>query len=1184
MNAEARPALPALTEHALDPLFWRPSRLGTDSAWYGHVPFGHWIVAAHRPSSIVELGAHNGVSYAAFCEAVLRCRLDARALAIDTWQGDEHAGFYGDEVYADLRAFNDQRYAAFSTLLRASFDDALPKIADASIDLLHIDGRHRYEDVAHDFTSWTPKLSRRAVVLFHDTNVREQDFGVYRLWAELRTTYPAFEFLHGHGLGVLAVGPDAAGPAAALCALADPDAINTVRERFALLGERWVATRELQDAQRAQAALAADMAATKGWATTAQDEVNKLYPLYQALTETHRGVRANLARARHDVAARERELAECHASQTLRDRQAAEREAGLAARSAAEAAAQLAHQAAAHAAELAAIRAELADTRATLDNTHLALHGTQAALEGTQATLDTTLAALDGTRAHLGATEAALAGARVEVGALEDARAQVMRSTSWRVTAPLRRALGAPRPGKLTPRPAAPLALAPPAAPPPAPPPPAPPDAPAAETQPIPAAEIEPPSAASPEIAPADEAEPALAPVAEPSPTANTAAAPPEAEPQPAPDATPATHHPELLFLSGEDHTPGHTYRIERYVAAARALGLDAGWSLVGPVGPTELAGIRLVVLWRVPYSEHIAGIIQVTHEQGGRVVFDVDDLMFRPELATIEVIDGIRSQHFSEPDTRAFFGLIARSLHGADLVTCPTEELAHQARLRGRPAFVLPNGFDAAGHDAARRAHRDWVGYADDVVRIGYAGGSRTHQRDFAAAAPALARVLRAHPDTCLTLFRDPASGEGLVLIDEFEAFADLAHRIEWRDMVPLADLPRELARFAINIAPLQAGNEFCEAKSELKFWEAALAGAPTIASPTGPYRRAIEHGVTGLLADTEEAWFAALTRLVGHPAERARLAQAAYHVSLARFGPEARAEAFGQMLALLEGGQPGADAFERQLYRNALPASPVPHVPEAETLFAVDRLGQAAVTVIVPVFNYADYVPEALQSVFEQTLPMLDLVVVEDASPDDSGAMVLDWVRAHEHRFNRVRVLRHRANAGLGFARNSGFAAAESPFVLPLDADNRLHPTACATLLARIEGTGAAFAYPAIRKFGEADGVVGQGAYSVLRLQPGNYIDAMALVRKSAWARAGGYDHVRHGWEDFDFWARIAERGGYGLDTPEILADYRVHNRSMLHTTTEVRDNREALVADLERRHPWLDVAPGVSLLKGK
>jgi hypothetical protein len=158
---------------------------------------------------------------------------------VDTWQGDPHAGIYGPEVLGELRSFHDERFGAFSTLLQSTFDEALDHIEDGSIDLLHIDGLHTYEAVRHDFESWLPKLSDRAVVIFHDTNVRQQDFGVWRLWAELRRQYPSFELVHGHGLGVLAVGGDAPAPVVALCSLTDPAAIAMIRTRFARLGEQW---------------------------------------------------------------------------------------------------------------------------------------------------------------------------------------------------------------------------------------------------------------------------------------------------------------------------------------------------------------------------------------------------------------------------------------------------------------------------------------------------------------------------------------------------------------------------------------------------------------------------------------------------------------------------------------------------------------------------------------------------------------------------------------------------------------------------------------------------------------------------------------------------------------------------------------------------------------------------------
>jgi len=188
------------------PIVFLKPRLSYPYAWVGHIPFAYLLIDLLRPRQLVELGTDSGNSYLAFCQAVQTLGSDTRCTAIDSWQGDPHARRYGEGVYETLKSYHDPRYASFSRLHRSFFIDALGEFADGSIDLLHIDGLHTYEAVSEDFNTWLPKLSDRAVVIFHDSQVRDRGFGVSRFLDEIRGRYRIAEFEHSNGLGIALVG------------------------------------------------------------------------------------------------------------------------------------------------------------------------------------------------------------------------------------------------------------------------------------------------------------------------------------------------------------------------------------------------------------------------------------------------------------------------------------------------------------------------------------------------------------------------------------------------------------------------------------------------------------------------------------------------------------------------------------------------------------------------------------------------------------------------------------------------------------------------------------------------------------------------------------------------------------------------------------------------------------------
>lgn len=175
------------------------------TSWLQHAPFTKDLLRHFEPNRVVELGVHYGFSLCLIAQEMKELSLDAPVIGVDNWQGDSHTGNYDASVYGNLASVVNTNFSNVK-LLEKYFDDALADFDNESIDLLHIDGSHIYEDVSNDFWKWLPKVSKRGIIMLHDTSVKRDNFGVWQLWEEIETNFPGkvCNFNFGNGLGIIA--------------------------------------------------------------------------------------------------------------------------------------------------------------------------------------------------------------------------------------------------------------------------------------------------------------------------------------------------------------------------------------------------------------------------------------------------------------------------------------------------------------------------------------------------------------------------------------------------------------------------------------------------------------------------------------------------------------------------------------------------------------------------------------------------------------------------------------------------------------------------------------------------------------------------------------------------------------------------------------------------------------------
>ncbi len=219
---------------------------------------------------------------------------------------------------------------------------------------------------------------------------------------------------------------------------------------------------------------------------------------------------------------------------------------------------------------------------------------------------------------------------------------------------------------------------------------------------------------------------------------------------------------------------------------------------------------------------------------------------------------------------------------------------------------------------------------------------------------------------------------------------------------------------------------------------------------------------------------------------------------------------------------------------------------------------------SVVIPTYNYARFLPQAIESVLAQTVPPLEILVADDGSTDDTAEIVSRYGNAVKYRrFDHI---------GVYAVRQAMLAEIRGDWFLNLDADNWLEPDFLEKMAAVIVANGNddrfAFAYPDMELFGESAGRVERPEFDVQRLKTGNYIDMNSVIRTGVARRVGFDPAFNSGQGDYDFFLTLVENGYRGVRVPEALLHYRVHGGSISQGVGRKRNQRK-IMGRIVRKH---------------
>lgn len=210
--------------------------------------------------------------------------------------------------------------------------------------------------------------------------------------------------------------------------------------------------------------------------------------------------------------------------------------------------------------------------------------------------------------------------------------------------------------------------------------------------------------------------------------------------------------------------------------------------------------------------------------------------------------------------------------------------------------------------------------------------------------------------------------------------------------------------------------------------------------------------------------------------------------------------------------------------------------------------------ISIVIPSFNQAEYLEDAIESAYNQTTAPLEILVIDDGSTDNS----LEIARQYEFKEfpgieSPVRVI-SQVNKGLSSARNTGIMNAKGDYIQFLDADDMLKENAIARITQEIIRSNADIIAPSFKEFGKSDREIILGGFTMDDLKQANRIGYFSTIRRSALCDIGGFSpRMTWGWEDWHIWFNLFSRGKSVAVIQDVLVMYRVKDQSMITTANE-------------------------------